>query len=223
MFKKTFINFSMLCILTAFASSALAGQNATKTGTVTNTEIKNIDKHQPISRAVARIYSTEVPQEAGVVYLIEETDGVRLIADLKGLTPGEHGIHIHKFGDCSNKAEAAGPHYDMSNNQHGGPVDQKRHSGDLGNITANQSGEAALNQLITGENLHFLIGRSVVVHASKDDLKTQPSGNSGARVACGVIGISEVNKVNEPKINTLNQNTSTGTNTQHSLNHSQSK
>ncbi|HKQ96541.1 MAG TPA: superoxide dismutase family protein, partial [Candidatus Polarisedimenticolia bacterium] len=117
-------------------------------------------------------------------------DGVHVVADLTGLTPGEHGFHIHEKGDCSAPdGTSAGGHFNPGGHPHGAPG-AEHHVGDLGNITADASGKAHLEGIfafmsMTGAD--SIVGRAVIVHAAADDLKTQPTGNAGGRQACGVI------------------------------------
>src|SRR5262249_32337872 len=101
--------------------------------------------------------------------------------------------HVHQFGDCSaTDASSAGAHFNPTNQPHAGPDAAARHEGDMGNVEADASGNAKLDyvdhQISLANDAKSAIGRSVVVHAKPDDLKTQPSGDSGARIACGVIG-----------------------------------
>jgi Cu-Zn family superoxide dismutase len=144
-------------------------------------------------KAVAVLQSTEGNKVTGKVTFTEVEDGVRVQADISGLTPGKHGFHVHEFGDCSSPdGAAAGGHFNPTGKPHAGPDDAQRHVGDMGNIEADASGNAKLDYVdhdisLTNDKLS-IIGRSVVVHAKPDDLKTQPSGDSGARIACGVIG-----------------------------------
>ena len=149
-------------------------------------------------KAVAVLRPTEGNKVSGLVIFTEVADGVRVEADLTGLTPGKHGFHVHEFGDCSAAdasaapASAAGDHFNPAKKPHAAPDAADRHAGDMGNIEANASGSAKLNyvdhtlSLVDGEK--SIIGRSVIVHAKPDDLKSQPSGDAGERVACGVIG-----------------------------------
>lgn len=128
---------------------------------------------------------------SGTITLNEVPGGIRMVADVTGLTPGLHGIHIHTNGDCSAPdGSSAGDHWNPTAMQHGSPDSTAHHQGDLGNIEAAADGTGHLDRVISGATLqgeHSLVGRSVIVHASVDDMKTQPSGNSGPRQACGVI------------------------------------
>lgn len=125
---------------------------------------------------------------------------VRIQANITGLTPGKHGFHIHEWGNLTNGCVTAGPHYNPFGKTHAGPADEVRHVGDLGNVIAGEDGKAALDIedrliMIYGAQGN-VVGRSVVVHAGVDDLSTGgneeslKTGNAGARVACGVIGLS---------------------------------
>ena len=117
------------------------------------------------------------------------------------MTPGLHGFHIHQWGNLTNGCTTAGPHFNPSGVTHGGPDDSVRHAGDLGNIIADENGNGIYDKedkmlKIYGSHNSSIIGRSVVVHAGEDDLgkggneESLKTGNAGARVACGVIGLS---------------------------------
>ena len=129
----------------------------------------------------------------GQLKVVDAARGVRITGEVTGLTPGQHGFHVHAVGDCSAPdADSAGPHFNPKSSRHGGPKAREHHAGDLGNIEANASGVAKV--AITGVDLSLaadrpdsIRGRALVIHAQVDDEKTDPSGNSGARVACGVI------------------------------------
>jgi len=139
---------------------------------------------------------TEGNKVGGIVRFTEVADGVQVQAEITGLTPGKHGFHVHEFGDCSAADLAsAGAHFNPTNKPHGGPDTAERHVGDMGNVEADASGTAKLDYVdhdisLTNDQ-RSVIGRSAVVHAKPDDLKTQPAGDSGARIACGVIGIAK--------------------------------
>ena len=155
---------------------------------------KKTGEKASILKAVAVLHPTQGNSTEGMVTFTRTENGIKVIADVSGLTPGKHGFHIHEYGNCS-KADAtsAGGHFNPDNKPHGAPTDKERHVGDLGNITADEEGKAHLEWLdpmIAFEGKHSIIGRAVVVHASEDDLKSQPTGNAGPRVACGVIGVA---------------------------------
>jgi Cu-Zn family superoxide dismutase len=144
-------------------------------------------------KAIAVLHPTAGNKVSGTVTFTEVADGVQVQAELTGLTPGNHGFHVHEFGDCSAAdAGSAGAHFNPTNKPHAGPDDTERHVGDMGNLEADASGKATLDyldhQISLTNDQQSVIGRSVVVHAKPDDLKSQPAGNSGARIACGVIG-----------------------------------
>ncbi len=131
----------------------------------------------------------------GTLLLRQQGKDVVLSGEISGLKPGEHGFHIHEFGDLrAPDGMSTGPHFNPEGHDHGGPHSGKRHAGDLGNVKADKNGVAKVDVKAEGLMLHFIIGRSLVVHADPDDLKSQPSGNAGARIGVGVIGIAEVKK-----------------------------
>jgi Cu-Zn family superoxide dismutase len=121
------------------------------------------------------------------------SSSVMMVVDLKGLPPNStHGIHIHEKGDLTAPdLTSAGPHYDPAmTKQHGGPDSPKHHGGDAGNLKADDKGDAHLELTLQGVSLtgdKSIIGRSVIIHAGQDDLHSNPAGNSGARIAGGVI------------------------------------
>jgi len=144
-----------------------------------------------VLQASAKVKPTEGNTASGTVYFKKVEEGVNVRAHFTGLTPGLHGFHIHEVGDCSAPdASSAGPHFNPHGMPHAGPEAEERHAGDLGNLEADEDGEAFCNFVdrhleLEGEN--SIIGRSVIVHADADDLTTQPTGNAGGRVGCGVI------------------------------------
>jgi len=145
------------------------------------------------SKGISVLHPTTGNKVSGTVTFTPVASGVQVHAEITGLSPGKHGFHIHEFGDCSAAdASSAGAHFNPTNQPHAGPDVAARHEGDMGNIEADASGNAKLDyvdhQISLAEDAKSAIGRSVVVHAKPDDLKTQPSGDAGARIACGVIG-----------------------------------
>jgi len=148
-----------------------------------------------VQHATAVMNPTEGSKVQGVAHFAKDGEGVRITVNIEGLSPGPHGFHIHEFGDCTSPdASSAGGHFNPTGMPHGGPNAEMHHVGDLGNLVADSNGLAKLevtNNVLSFEGLNSVIGRSVIVHAQADDLKTQPAGASGARVACGVIGIAK--------------------------------
>jgi superoxide dismutase, Cu-Zn family len=118
--------------------------------------------------------------------------GVRVHVHIEKAPPGQHGLHVHEKGDCSDpKAASAGGHFNPGGMEHAGPMDAKHHAGDLGNIEIKADGTGDLditsNMLTVKAGPNSVVGRSVVFHEKADDLKTQPTGNAGGRLGCGVI------------------------------------
>lgn len=132
----------------------------------------------------------------GVLTVSNEGDAVSILGEITGLAPGkEYGFHVHEVGDCSAPDfTSAGGHFNPTKDPHGGPKSKAHHMGDLPNAKADKNGRALVDLTIKGMNLvdkdgapSDILGKALVVHAMPDDYKTQPSGNSGARIACGVI------------------------------------
>jgi Cu-Zn family superoxide dismutase len=149
---------------------------------------------QEPSKAIAVLHSASGSQVTGTVTFMKTGDTVQVVADITGLAPGKHGFHIHEFGDCSAAdASSAGSHFNPGKKPHGAPDAAEHHAGDMGNLEADSTGKAHLelksNMLkFSGEN--SILGRAVIVHEKVDDW-SQPTGNAGARLACGVIGVAK--------------------------------
>ena len=137
---------------------------------------------------------------SGTVHFQQTAPGepTKIVAKVKGLSAGHHGIHIHQYGDLSNGCVTAGPHYNPHGKTHGGPGIEERHVGDLGNLVS--TGEEVVwthtDSLVVLHGELTILGRSVVVHADEDDLgkgghsDSHTTGHAGARLACGTIGLS---------------------------------
>lgn len=144
-----------------------------------------------VTKASCVLNPTKGNKVEGLVTFTKVEGGVKISATVNNLTPGAHGFHVHEFGDCSSAdGMSAGGHFNPAKKQHGAPDALERHAGDLGNLVADEHGVAKYERVDTvieleGENT--IIGRSIIVHANADDLKTQPTGNAGGRLACGVI------------------------------------
>ncbi|MDZ7807653.1 MAG: superoxide dismutase family protein [Gracilimonas sp.] len=152
---------------------------------VTNTNFE----HEELVATVMPVGESGV---AGSVTFMEEGEGVLVEGEFSGLESGNHGFHIHEFGDCrAADGTSAGGHFNPSDNEHGAPSDMDRHMGDMGNIEANEEGVATVNYVDETISLEQIIGRGIIIHAGEDDLTTQPTGAAGSRLACGVIGIAQ--------------------------------
>lgn len=158
-----------------------------------------------VATATAKMESRSGTEVTGTVTFteIEVKLGERVVEhkvvvayDFHNMPPGEgRGFHIHQVGDCSAPdASSAGGHFNPGGHDHGAPHDHHSHAGDLGNVTANEHGRAigslvvpASKITVAGSADNNVIGRSVIVHTATDDLVSQPTGDAGARAACGII------------------------------------
>jgi Cu-Zn family superoxide dismutase len=179
--------------LPAFAACAIG---ACALATLTLRAEQEMTSMPAITKAVAVLHPTKSGGEAaGKVTFTKVEGGIEVDAEITGLTPGPHGFHIHEFGDVSSPdAMSAGGHFNPMKEMHAAPKDMKRHVGDLGNIEANAKGVAKLkyvDPIMKFSGPASIIGRGVIVHEKADDLKTQPTGNAGGRVAAGVIGVGK--------------------------------
>jgi len=131
----------------------------------------------------------------GSAVLLQRGGGVRILVDLKGVTPGTKAVHIHEVGRCDPPSfESAGAHFNPTKAEHGTANPRGPHAGDLPNITVDATGQGHLEvtaSRVTLErgraSLFGADGSALVVHAGPDDMRTDLEGNSGVRVACGVI------------------------------------
>lgn len=150
-----------------------------------------------VKQAIVEVKSLSGHPITGKIIFTKVPTGIKIVANVDGLTPGKHGFHVHEFGDCGGKdGAAAGGHFNPTKSQHGGPDSPERHVGDLGNLEADAQGHAhyeRVDQLISFEGANSILGLSIVIHADPDDYKTQPTGASGARVACGLIKVVKEN------------------------------
>jgi Cu-Zn family superoxide dismutase len=143
-------------------------------------------------KADAQLAPTAGNTARGVVSFTQVGDRVLVSAEIAGLGAGPHGFHVHDKGDCSAAdGTSAGGHFNPGGKAHGSPDLAEHHAGDLPQLIAGADGTARASyysdSLSIGGPTGNVLGRSVVVHASADDFKTQPAGNSGSRIACGVI------------------------------------
>ncbi|MDH3318401.1 MAG: superoxide dismutase family protein [Betaproteobacteria bacterium] len=164
-------------VLVLLAAAALAGCQSMSNGP---------------ARATAGLDATSGNKTMGEVTFEQVGDKVRVTAQVIGLKPNqEHGFHIHEVGDCSSgDAMSAKGHFNPYGKPHG-PQGSEHHAGDMPNVKADAKGRARLVaelEVVTmTSGPASIIGRGVIVHANPDDYTTQPTGNAGARLACGVI------------------------------------
>jgi Cu-Zn family superoxide dismutase len=141
--------------------------------------------------ATATLQPSEGQTAKGTVHFQDTADGTEVIVDLTGVPPGTHGFHVHEKGDCGNNGQNAGGHFNPTGMVHGAPDAVSHHAGDFGNVTTEPNGEVhtrfTTRSVTVKEGTSSAIGHAVVLHASPDDLVSQPTGNAGARIACGVV------------------------------------
>jgi len=150
---------------------------------------------ESVDHLVAVMMPTEGNAVRGTVHFKEVKDGVHITGEFSGLNPNaKHAIHIHEFGDLTkDDGTSAGGHYNPEGHDHALPDSKARHAGDLGNLETDSDGNATLDMTVDNITLvdleNPIIGRGMIIHAKMDD-GGQPTGNAGARIAYGVIGIA---------------------------------
>ena len=188
--KKTKKIFSGLAVMAIMALMTSCNSNPQSQMQTAEPEMSG----PQITKAVCVLHPTEGNNVYGTVTFTRSDSSIHVEADVHGLTPGKHGFHIHEYGDCTAAdGTSAGGHFNPEGVNHAGHDSDVRHVGDFGNITADDDGNATLDLMdskIAFSGPHSIIGRGIIVHAGEDDLTSQPSGNAGPRVACGVIGIA---------------------------------
>ncbi len=147
---------------------------------------------KPGPMAVAMLHPTSGSQAVGMVHFQQMADGsVEVKVDLKNVPPGVHGFHVHDKGDCGDNGNAAGGHFNPMSMPHGAPDAVSHHAGDFGNVTADASGTVSAtfttHSVTVTAGDKSVVGHAVILHGNPDDLTSQPSGNAGPRIACGVV------------------------------------
>jgi Cu-Zn family superoxide dismutase len=179
------------CVAATLFWACSPGQETTVSEAASEVETPAVN----VTHAVAVLHPTEGNEVSGVVRFERLDAGIRVQLLIEGLEPGDHGFHIHEFGDCSAPdGTSAGGHFNPFDAPHGARDAAMRHVGDLGNVTADEDGIAEddfVDEVIAFDGEASILARGVIVHADADDLTSQPSGNAGPRVACGVVGIAE--------------------------------
>jgi len=155
-----------------------------------------VDAQRQAGRVLVAVMTATAGNKAqGTVTFTGTKDGIQVDAIITGLTPGDHAIHIHQYGDLRKQdGKGTGGHYNPEGHDHALPSTEMRHAGDLGNLSADADGNASYSITIDNVTLagthNPIIGRGVIIHAKVDD-GGQPTGNAGARVSQGVIGYSQ--------------------------------
>jgi Cu-Zn family superoxide dismutase len=199
LFFKIFCNsvsFMKILTTTTIIAIALCAACAHKDSNQSSTAVQPVATPAPVektgpSAAQATLKAAKKQKVKGVVHFTQSGDKVKVEAMLEGLKPGPHGFHIHENGDCSAADFAsAGGHFNPAKHEHGAPDAAASHEGDMGNIIADKKGKAKFsmefpNMKLGGDGA--IVGKALIVHEKPDDLKTQPTGNAGGRIACGVI------------------------------------
>ncbi len=150
----------------------------------------------PVTKASAQLIPTTKTQSTvkGTITFTKTEHGVHVSGEITGLTPGEHGFHVHEFGIWNEDGTASGGHFNPTGAPHAAHDSAKRHVGDMGNLKADESGKATVeldDDQMSFEGPTSILGRGLVVHAKADDLKTQPSGDAGGRLAVAIIGVAK--------------------------------
>jgi Cu-Zn family superoxide dismutase len=148
-----------------------------------------------VSKAEAQLIPTTKTESKvkGTIYFEKTSKGMHVYGEITGLTPGEHGFHVHEFGVWSPDGMSSGGHFNPTGAPHASHDSMKRHVGDMGNVKADERGKAVVD--LEDDEMSFegptcILGRGVVVHEKADDLKSQPAGNAGGRLAVAVVGVA---------------------------------
>ena len=171
-------------------SNQSSSKNAANGSQAHQATAKAAEDQGPLS-AQAVMKPAKKQKAKGVVHFTQSGDKIKVEAMLEGIKPGPHGFHIHEKGDCSAPDfSSAGGHFNPTGKPHGDHSSPEKHIGDMGNIIANAKGKVSVTLEISSATIggpNGLLSKAVIVHEKADDLKTQPTGDSGGRIACGVI------------------------------------
>lgn len=185
-------------LLAIALTSALAACSTTaeKPSTATATATAKTSTTSTAKSAQANLASASGSLVSGALTLVPMGDGVHITGEIGGLGAGRtHAIHVHEKGDCSAAdASSAGGHFNPAGSAHGRAGTPIHHAGDMDNLVGDAAGRANIDIHLAGVSLgggaaNDIVGRAIVVHAAADDYASQPAGNAGARVACGVIKV----------------------------------
>lgn len=188
---------SRATLVTALAALLSACAGAPTTTAARHAPATAMHNASTAKQAIANLAAASGSLVSGRLTLAPMGDGVHLRGEVGGLQPGSsHGFHIHEKGDCSAvDASSAGGHFNPGVQPHGRAGHGAHHAGDSDNLVADANGVARVDAHVSGVSLgggaaNDIAGRAIVVHATADDYSSQPAGNAGARVACGVIRVT---------------------------------
>lgn len=194
------LTLTLCAVAFAGCSKKSSGDAAEPAAPVTPAEPAPVETEAPTPapaarQATAKLAPTQKSRVVGTITFKEVEGGVEVTAAVENLTPGDHAYHVHEKGDCSAPdAASAGGHFNPGGHKHGAPDADDRHEGDLGNLTAGKDGKATktfvMKGITLGDQPTSIAGKGFIVHEKADDFKTQPTGNAGGRVACGVIELT---------------------------------
>ncbi len=180
------------------AASALTLAACSTTPSTPTASTPDVPTTSTAKQAIAVLASASASRVSGSVTLVPMGKGLHLTGEVGGLPANStHAFHIHEKGDCSAAdASSAGPHFNPFNAAHGKAGSGAHHAGDMNNLTADAEGVAKINVHLEGVTLgggavNDVSGRALIVHAAADDYASQPAGNAGARVACGIIKVTQ--------------------------------
>jgi Cu-Zn family superoxide dismutase len=186
------VSWSLAAILAVLALGTVVSRHASVAAAQGGSPASMAAPHQ----ATVKLESAENPKISGTVTFIPTADAVRIVADVKGVDkPGPHGFHLHENGRCEHDPAgkhytSAGGHFNPTGVAHACPDSTVHHAGDFGNIDIKVDGSGHLElitSMVTLSGPNSAVGKAVILHSAADDCKTQPTGNSGARLACGVV------------------------------------
>ncbi|MDP5120880.1 MAG: superoxide dismutase family protein [Spirosomaceae bacterium] len=185
--KKITLSLAVIC------STLILSCNNAETTEETSTEEMTEEVAEMKTVNVAMLAKSESTLQGNVMFT-EEGNEVTMKVDISGVTPGEHAIHIHQTPDCSSAdGKSAGGHWNPAMEDHGKWGEMDHHAGDIGNLVADAEGKATLtfstDKWCIGceDSTKNILNRAIIIHADVDDFKTQPTGNAGGRIGCGVI------------------------------------
>lgn len=149
-----------------------------------------------VKKAEAQLIATTKTDSKvkGTIWFEKTSKGMHVHGEITGLTPGEHGFHVHEYGVWNEDGMASGGHFNPTGAPHASLSSEKRHVGDMGNVKADENGKAIVD--LEDDEMSFegptcILGRGLVVHEKADDLKSQPAGNAGGRLAVAIIGVAK--------------------------------